>query len=58
MVVNDNTCKSDKRGARESIAGKPAPTGLVAFAGIVFGAVTVGAGLPAKRAAHSTSMLP
>ncbi|MVW88102.1 hypothetical protein EI969_19485 [Pseudomonas sp. PB101] len=27
MVVNDNACKPDKRGALESIAGKPAPTG-------------------------------
>ena len=32
-VDNDNACKSDKRGARESIAGNPA---------------LVGAGLPAK----------
>jgi len=28
MVVNDNACKPDKRGALESIAGKPAPTGI------------------------------
>ncbi|WP_223547636.1 hypothetical protein, partial [Pseudomonas sp. A-B-19] len=47
---------------RESFAGKPAPTGSVAFVNIVFGAtglvacaevvsdaLTVGAGLPAKR---------
>ncbi|MDF9904684.1 hypothetical protein [Pseudomonas laurylsulfatiphila] len=27
MVVNDNACELDKRGAVESIAGKPAPTG-------------------------------
>jgi hypothetical protein len=27
MVVNDNAYKLDKRGALESIAGKPAPTG-------------------------------
>ncbi|MGF6201558.1 hypothetical protein [Pseudomonas laurylsulfatiphila] len=26
MVVNDNACELDKRGAFESIAGKPAPT--------------------------------
>jgi hypothetical protein len=26
MVVNDNACNLDKRGAPESIAGKPAPT--------------------------------
>jgi hypothetical protein len=26
MVVNDNACDLDKRGALESIAGKPAPT--------------------------------
>ncbi|POF41300.1 hypothetical protein B0D71_13855 [Pseudomonas laurylsulfativorans] len=29
MDVNDNACEPDKRGALESIAGKPAPTGLV-----------------------------
>jgi hypothetical protein len=29
MVVNDDARESEKRGARESIAGKPAPTGLV-----------------------------
>jgi len=28
MVVNDNAYKPDKRGALESIAGKPAPTGI------------------------------
>ena len=28
MVVNDNACGLDKRGALESIAGKPAPTGI------------------------------
>ncbi|MGX1085872.1 hypothetical protein AB7M25_002438 [Pseudomonas sp. AP3_22 TE3818] len=26
MVVNDNACELDKRGALEPIAGKPAPT--------------------------------
>ncbi|MGF6200022.1 hypothetical protein [Pseudomonas laurylsulfatiphila] len=26
MVVNDNACERDKRGALEPIAGKPAPT--------------------------------
>ncbi|MGF6200458.1 hypothetical protein [Pseudomonas laurylsulfatiphila] len=26
MVVNDNACELDKRGALESIASKPAPT--------------------------------
>ncbi|MGF6198004.1 hypothetical protein [Pseudomonas laurylsulfatiphila] len=26
MVVNDNACEPDERGALESIAGKPAPT--------------------------------
>ncbi|MGF6203868.1 hypothetical protein QF012_005934 [Pseudomonas laurylsulfatiphila] len=26
MVVNDNACEPAKRGALESIAGKPAPT--------------------------------
>jgi hypothetical protein len=31
MVVNDNACGLDKRGALESIASKPAPTGI-AFA--------------------------
>ncbi|MBV7545617.1 hypothetical protein KW849_04760 [Pseudomonas sp. PDM26] len=30
MVVNDNACEPDKRGALESIAGKPAPTGIAA----------------------------
>jgi hypothetical protein len=28
MVVNDNAGNPDKRGALESIAGKPAPTGV------------------------------
>jgi hypothetical protein len=28
MVVNDNACNQDKRGAPESIASKPAPTGI------------------------------
>ncbi|MCP2065335.1 UNVERIFIED_ORG: hypothetical protein J2Y84_000661 [Pseudomonas reinekei] len=28
MGVNDNACEPDKRGALESIAGKPAPTVL------------------------------
>jgi hypothetical protein len=28
MIANDNACKPDKRGALESIAGKPAPTGI------------------------------
>jgi hypothetical protein len=28
MVVNDNACVLNKRGALESIAGKPAPTGI------------------------------
>ncbi|MCP2066891.1 UNVERIFIED_ORG: hypothetical protein J2Y84_002217 [Pseudomonas reinekei] len=28
MVVNDNACDLDKRGARESIASKLAPTGI------------------------------
>ncbi len=47
MVVNDNAGNPDKRGALESIAGKPAPTGIASsgFPGI--GAVLVGAGLPA-----------
>ncbi|CAI8763462.1 hypothetical protein EMIT0P74_150056 [Pseudomonas sp. IT-P74] len=27
MVVNDDACLLDKRGALETIAGKPAPTG-------------------------------
>jgi len=31
MVVNDNACGLDKRGAREVIAGKPAPTECVSF---------------------------
>jgi hypothetical protein len=39
MVVNDNACNQDKRGAPESIAGKPAPT--------VVARTFVGAGLPA-----------
>jgi hypothetical protein len=29
MDVNDNACNLNKRGAFESIAGKPAPTGIV-----------------------------
>ncbi|MGF6201795.1 hypothetical protein [Pseudomonas laurylsulfatiphila] len=29
MVVNDDACERDKRGALESIAGKPAPTDAV-----------------------------
>jgi hypothetical protein len=47
MVVNDDAGKQDKRGALESIAGKPPPTGSASsgFPGI--GAVLVGAGLPA-----------
>ncbi|MVW85727.1 hypothetical protein EI969_07185 [Pseudomonas sp. PB101] len=28
MVVNDNACNQDKRGALLSIASKPAPTGI------------------------------
>ena len=28
MVVNDNACEPDKRGARQSIASKPAPIGI------------------------------
>ncbi|MVW84358.1 hypothetical protein EI969_00055 [Pseudomonas sp. PB101] len=31
MVVNDNAGKPDKRGAFESIASKPAPTGIACF---------------------------
>ncbi len=34
MVVNDNAGKPDKRGALESIAGKPAPTGFACFPGL------------------------
>jgi hypothetical protein len=36
MVVNDDACELDKRAALESIAGKPAPTGIAlsAFPGI------------------------
>ncbi|MDF9907558.1 UNVERIFIED_ORG: hypothetical protein OKW15_005514 [Pseudomonas reinekei] len=41
MVVNDNACGLDKRGALESIASKLAPT-VLAWAGPL-----VGAGLPA-----------
>jgi hypothetical protein len=38
-------------GARVDLfAGKPAPTGSVSFEKLVFDAVTVGAGLPAKAA--------
>jgi hypothetical protein len=42
MVVNDNACEPDKRGALESIAGKPAPTGaaLSVFFGIAVGLIT------------------
>jgi hypothetical protein len=39
MVVNDNADELDKRGALESIAGKPAPTRIARS--------LVGAGLPA-----------
>jgi len=37
MVVNDNACELDKRGALESIASKLAPTGIAlsVFPGIV-----------------------
>jgi hypothetical protein len=35
MVVNDNAYKPDKRGALESIAGKPAPTGIAVFPGML-----------------------
>jgi hypothetical protein len=31
MVVNNNAYKPDKRGALESIAGKPAPTGIASL---------------------------
>ncbi|MGF6200872.1 hypothetical protein [Pseudomonas laurylsulfatiphila] len=41
MVVNDNACELDERGALESIAGKPAPTVLA------WARSPVGAGLPA-----------
>jgi hypothetical protein len=36
MVVNDNAGNPDERGVRESIAGKPAPTGIASsvFPGI------------------------
>jgi hypothetical protein len=34
MVVNDNACNQDKRGAPESIASKPAPTGIVCLPGL------------------------
>jgi hypothetical protein len=36
MVVNDNACELNKRGARESIASKPAPTRIASsgFPGI------------------------
>ncbi|MGF6203432.1 hypothetical protein [Pseudomonas laurylsulfatiphila] len=33
MVVNDYACELDKRGALESIASKPAPTGSRDFQG-------------------------
>jgi hypothetical protein len=39
MILNDNARKPDKPGALESIAGKPAPTGIAR--------TFVGAGLPA-----------
>jgi hypothetical protein len=39
MIVNDNACIQDKRGAVESIASKPAPTRIAR--------PFVGAGLPA-----------
>jgi hypothetical protein len=35
MVVNDNAGNQGKRGALESIAGKPAPTGIAGFAGFL-----------------------
>ncbi|WP_150719312.1 hypothetical protein [Pseudomonas fluorescens] len=35
MVVNDNADNLDKRGAFKSIAGKPAPTGIVCFSGFL-----------------------
>ncbi|MGF6203870.1 hypothetical protein QF012_005936, partial [Pseudomonas laurylsulfatiphila] len=41
MVINDNACERDERGALESIASKLAPT-VSAWAGS-----PVGAGLPA-----------
>ena len=45
MVVNDNAYNQVKRGALESIAGKPAPTGIVLpVPGYI---PLVGAGLPA-----------
>jgi hypothetical protein len=31
MFVKDNACKQDKHGAPESIASKPAPTGIACF---------------------------
>jgi hypothetical protein len=33
MVVNDNAGNQDKRGALETIASKPAPTGFVCLSG-------------------------
>jgi hypothetical protein len=39
MIVNDDACKLGNRGALESIASKPAPTGIAR--------PLVGAGLPA-----------
>ena len=51
MVVNDNACKQDKRGAPESIASKPAPTGI-ALSVLRYSTRTrslVGAGLPAME---------
>jgi hypothetical protein len=43
MIVNDNACGLDKRGALESIASKPAPTGIARS--------LVGAGLSGRRIA-------
>jgi len=42
MLVNDNACEPDERGAFESIASKLAPTVVSAWA-----RSPVGAGLPA-----------
>ncbi|MVW84539.1 hypothetical protein EI969_00990 [Pseudomonas sp. PB101] len=33
MIVNEDACKLGNRGALESIAGKPAPTGVSGFPG-------------------------
>jgi hypothetical protein len=38
MVVNDSAHEPDKRGALESIAGKPAPTGICVI-GVSWGCV-------------------